>query len=64
MFCDVQKSYLLILANLQSSKRQNEETLRFPINISPTCAPLNAKFSILTKNLENCSHFLASLIVV
>ena len=29
MFCDVQKSYLLILANLQSSKRQNEETLRF-----------------------------------
>ena len=55
---------MLILANLQSSKRQNEETLRFPINISPTCAPLNATFSILTKNLENCSHFLASLIVV
>ena len=29
MFCAVQKPYLLILANLQSNKRQKKETLRF-----------------------------------
>ena len=29
MFCAVQKPYLLILGNLQSNKRQKEETLRF-----------------------------------
>ena len=29
MFCSVQKPYLLILANLQSNKRQKKETLRF-----------------------------------
>ena len=30
MFCAVQKPYLLILANLQSNKRQKKETLGFP----------------------------------
>ena len=29
IFCAVQKPYLLILANLQSNKRQKKETLRF-----------------------------------
>ena len=29
MFCSVQEPYLLILANLQSNKRQKKETLRF-----------------------------------
>ena len=29
MFCAVQKPHLLILANLQSNKRQNKETIRF-----------------------------------
>ena len=29
MFCAVQKPYLLILANLQSNKRQKKEALRF-----------------------------------
>ena len=64
MFCDVQKSYLLILANLQSSKRQNEETLRFSHQHFAYMCPSKREFSIPTKNLENCSHFLASLIVV
>ena len=29
MFCSVQEPYFLILANLQSNKRQKKETLRF-----------------------------------
>ena len=29
MFCAKQKTYLVILANLQSDKRQKKETLRF-----------------------------------
>ena len=29
MFCSVQEPYLLILANLQSNKRHEKETLRF-----------------------------------
>ena len=79
MFCSVQKPYLLILANLQSNKRQKKETLRFshqhfaytivsrgesPLLTMPTRISLNVKFSLIPqkKNLESCSHFLASLI--
>ena len=40
---NVQKPYLLILVNLQSNKRQKKETLRFPINISPTRISLDVK---------------------
>ena len=62
MFCAEKKTYLQILANLQSNKRQKKKRYDFPINISPTCISLNANFSIPTKTLESCSHFLASLI--
>ena len=46
IFCSVQKPYLLILANLQSSKRKKKETLPFSYRFSPTCISLNVKFSI------------------
>ena len=49
MLCAVKKPYLLILANLQSNKRQKKETIRFSLI---TCISLNVKFSIPTKNLE------------
>ena len=62
IFCAPQKPYLLILANLQSNKRQKKKCYDFHINISPTCISLNVKFSISTKTLENFSDFLASLI--
>ena len=62
IFCSVQKPYLLILANLQSSKRKKKETLPFSYWFSPTCISLNVKFSIPTRNLESFSLFLAFLV--
>ena len=62
MFCAVQKPYFPVLANLQSNKPREKETLHFPIKISPTCFSLNEKFTIPTENLETCLHFSAFLI--
>ena len=63
MFCAVQKPYLLILANLQSNKRQKKETLRFSHqHFAYTHLSQREIFHSLTKNLESCSHLLASLV--
>ena len=62
MFCAVQKPYFPVLANLQSNKPQEKETLHFLIKISPICFSLNEKFTIPTENLETCLHFSAFLI--
>ena len=64
MFCAVQKPYLLILANLQRNKQQKKETLRFSYqHFAYTHLSQREIFhSLQKKNLESCSHFLASLI--
>ena len=64
MFCTVQKD---IFANIfyqisKVIKDRRKKRYNFPINISPISISLNVKFSIPTKILESCSHFLAYLI--
>ena len=57
MFCAVQKTCLLILANLQCNKRQRKKRYDFPINISPTRISLKVKFSIPTKTPKKLFTF-------
>ena len=53
-----QKPYLLILANLQSNKRQKKETLRFSHRFFAYMHLFKRKkFSFPTKNLESFSNF-------
>ena len=63
MFCAVQKPYLLILANLQSNKRQKKETLRFSNRFHAYMHLSKREISISTKKTSKVfSHFLAFLI--
>ena len=62
MFCAVKKTYLLILANLQSNKRQRKERLRFSHQHFPYKHLSERGIFHSYKTLKKCSHFLASLI--
>ena len=63
MFCAVQKPYLLILANLQSNKRQIKETLRFSHRFFAYMHISNREiFHSYKKPRKVFLHFLAFLI--